>query len=461
MKNLHRPIYHLMPQTNWMNDPNGPVYYNGEYHLFYQYNPFGNKWGSIHWGHASSSDMVHWRHWPIALSPSPELGEEHCFSGCTVVNQGVPTVIYTSIGDGDRNALTGAQQWLAQSHDNMLTFVKSSANPIMTSELHGNMKITDWRDPFVFQDREAWFMVLGGMHNTHGCALLYRSDDLFTWQFMRILLEAPGETWECPNFFPLGDRYVLVYSPVGPVSYYVGTWQEDFSFVPSQSGLVDHSGMQGYYATNVFVDQEGRTIMWAWIPENARGDFNPECPYAGIQALPRVITLGYDDRLRMHPLPELTSLRNHHWQQQAVVLSSKEICSDIHGKALEILVKARCRAKSAVLYLRVLRSHDQNEETIIKYDFSQHEITIDRSNSSLSELPHAFNLSAKLIEYTDTLTLHVFIDHCVIEVFANYQESITTCVYPLSSDSVHVSMSASEGAMIDLESFDVWDMQQI
>ena len=90
--NLYRPIFHFMPEKNWMNDPNGVVFYKGEYHLFYQYNPNGDQWGTIHWGHAKSKDLVHWEHLPIALYPSNDKGELHCFSGCAVINDGEPTI---------------------------------------------------------------------------------------------------------------------------------------------------------------------------------------------------------------------------------------------------------------------------------------------------------------------------------------------------------------------------------
>jgi beta-fructofuranosidase len=89
-----RPSYHFLPEKNWMNDPNGPIHINGDYHLFYQYNPNGDEWGSIHWGHAKSKDLIHWEQMPIALHPSPERGEDHCFSGCSVIQDGRPVIIY-------------------------------------------------------------------------------------------------------------------------------------------------------------------------------------------------------------------------------------------------------------------------------------------------------------------------------------------------------------------------------
>src|ERR687893_1789285 len=99
----HRPRYHFLPPANWMNDPNGLIQWNGEYHLFYQHNPFGPLWGNMHWGHATSSDLVHWTHQPIALAPTPgSPDEDGCYSGCMVVNGGMPTIIYTGLHGHDQ-----------------------------------------------------------------------------------------------------------------------------------------------------------------------------------------------------------------------------------------------------------------------------------------------------------------------------------------------------------------------
>ena len=146
----YRPKYHFLPKANWMNDPNGPIFYKGEFHLFYQHNPYGEQWGNIHWGHAKSKDLVHWQHLPIALIPNHELGEEHCFSGCCVNNDGTPSIIYTSIGP-ERLPSTGAEQWMATSSDDMITWQKSPHNPLMTIDIHGDLDIREWRDPYIDQ----------------------------------------------------------------------------------------------------------------------------------------------------------------------------------------------------------------------------------------------------------------------------------------------------------------------
>src|SRR5439155_17724157 len=123
-----RPTFHFLGPANWMNDPNGPIFYGGYYHMFYQHNPYGDKWGHMHWGHARSKDLVHWEHLPIALWPSKTQGEEHCFSGCAALNaNGEPMIFYTSIGHPKPEC------WIALPEDkDLLRWKKFDGNPVLT-----------------------------------------------------------------------------------------------------------------------------------------------------------------------------------------------------------------------------------------------------------------------------------------------------------------------------------------
>lgn len=142
----YRPQFHLLPPAYWMNDPNGPIFYKGEYHMFYQHNPYSENHDDIHWGHAKSQDLVHWEHLPIALVPNED--ESGCWSGCCVNNNEIPTIIYTSVGP-NKPAKSGAEQWFATSFDDMITWQKHPKNPIMTLDLHDSLNIFDWRDPYI------------------------------------------------------------------------------------------------------------------------------------------------------------------------------------------------------------------------------------------------------------------------------------------------------------------------
>ena len=188
-KDPQRPVYHFLPLAFWMNDPNGPLLYQGEYHLFYQFNPFDDKWGNIHWGHAKSKDLVHWEHLPVALEPSKEKNETHCFSGDCVINEGTPTIIYTSIGP-NKLPKDGAEQWMALGDNGMANWTKFGENPIMTLDIHEGLNVEDWRDPFIWKEGEYWYAVLGGHlpKPIRPAVFLYKSDDLYNWQFLNPLI---------------------------------------------------------------------------------------------------------------------------------------------------------------------------------------------------------------------------------------------------------------------------------
>jgi hypothetical protein len=259
----HRPSYHFLPPRNWMNDPNGLIYWGGEYHLFYQHNPNGPFWGTMHWGHAVSPDLVRWRHLPIALAPTPGgPDKDGCFSGSAVDNDGVPALVYTGVSP--------EVQCVATSDDGMITWQKHPGNPVIAAPPEG-LDVTGFRDPFVWRENEEWRMVVGsGLRGVGGAALLYRSPDLIRWEYLQPLctgdIRETGEMWECPNFFPLGDRHVLIVSPVPlrKALYFVGRY-DGARFTPERHGVLDAGGH--YYASLSLVDAAGRRVIFGWLWE--------------------------------------------------------------------------------------------------------------------------------------------------------------------------------------------------
>lgn len=456
---LFTPIYHFRPPINWMNDPNGVIQFQDEYHLFYQYNPYKDTWGSIHWGHAKSKDLVHWEHLPIALKPSLELGEHHCFSGCAVIDQGVPKIFYTSIGIEDRNAQTGAQQWMAISDDGMLTWEKPTFNPILTKDLHGDLDIQEWRDPYIWKHNDNWYMVLSGKYNNKGCALLYSSPNLEDWEFVHILAKGSENLWECPNFFPLKDKYILIYSPNDIVRYLVGTWNSDLTFTVEHEGVIDHGGWEGFYAPNSLLDSKNRRIMWGWITENARGQLEVKPAWRGVQSIPRILTLE-DNKLKISPAPELEQLRDSHFKMKQINLNKGFTELPISGRALEI--HATITTTNSNFSLSVLRSKDGEEETIISFNIEEKTFTIDRTKSSKASQPHKWPLKAPLtLQQDGCIDIRVFIDHSVLEVFINEENCLTTRVYPTLIDSVGVGIFADEDHSLSINRLNIWTMKSI
>ena len=225
MVDHHRPTYHYLPPSNWMNDPNGLIQWRGQYHLFYQYNPNGAFHGTIHWGHAVSDDLVHWRDLPIALAPTPGgPDKDGVYSGCALDHDGVPTLMYTGV----RPQVQCIARPADPNDPDLVAWKKHPGNPVIPDSPEG-MEVEGFRDPFVWQEDDGWYCIVGsGIVGTGGNILLYRSQDLVHWEYLHELcrgeLAKTGRMWECPNFFPLGDKHVLLISPIPlrKVLYLVG-----------------------------------------------------------------------------------------------------------------------------------------------------------------------------------------------------------------------------------------------
>lgn len=332
-----RPVYHFHPPANWTNDPNGTIFYKGWHHLFYQLNPTAPRPGNQHWGHARSRDLVNWEHLPIALWPLRDRGERAIFSGGAVLGpDGRPRVFYTSIGHAS------PEQWIAVPEDDeLIRWNRPSINPILTVAAHGALSVSQWRDPFLFREGADTYMVCGGNVNDSrgggGSVQLYRATnaDLTAWQFHGVVFwyrDLAIYNVECPNLFPLDGKWVLLMSPQQPCEYFVG--ELDFrkpEFVPETHGVLDPGNS---YASNISVDDKGRTILWLW----GRTNTAPEKGWNGVMALPRLLSIGRDGFLRQQPAPEFESLRRAAVSLRAleVPVGSPRVLENVSGDCLEL-----------------------------------------------------------------------------------------------------------------------------
>jgi len=450
----HRPMYHFMPIANWMNDPNGLIQWKGIYHLFYQYNPAGVGFGSMHWGHACSRDLVHWAHLPIALAPTPGgPDKDGVWSGCAVNDHGVPTLVYTGVHP--------QVQCLATSDDEMIEWVKDPANPVIPGPPTG-LDATGFRDPCVWREGQQWYLILGsGARGVGGMILLYRSDDLRSWEYLGPLLEGrleeTGHNWECPNYVSLGARRLLIFSPepFRQAHYYVGT-QEAYRFLPERHGLLDHGGL--YYAPQAFTDQRGRCITFGWLLEGRTREAIAEAGWAGVQSLPRELTLGGDGDLEQRPVAELETLRRDHDHQCAIEWEGRKPLP-VAGDALELNVRILPR-KATVVGLELLASPDGQESTCLAYEPERQMLVLDTRRASQDAGAQGRLAEAPLVLQDDVLRLRVFVDHSVVEVFANDRVCLTGRAYPTSPDAQGVALICGGGTAV-LEGLDAWEMASI
>ncbi len=463
----HRPCFHFLPPANWLNDPNGLIQWNGEYHLFYQYNPHGPFHGTIHWGHAVSADLVHWRHLPIALAPDPGTADEDgCWSGVAIDDDGVPTLIYS----GNRN---GAQRaCLATSADGLLTWQKDAGNPVI-AEPPPDMHLVAYRDHSVWREDGVWYQLIGaGIESQGGTALLYRSADLREWEYLHPLLMGDvhrytpiwtGSMWECPDFFALDGRHVLSISVwdndhLHYSAAMVGSYR-DQRLVPEVEHKLDY-GDRYFYAPQSFSDAEGRRIMFGWVQEGRSAEAQLACGWSGVMSLPRVLTLGPDGRVGMQPAPELAALRAEHTHTPAIDIPAGQpvVVADVSGDTLELVVEL-VPARAGRCGIVVRRSSDGAEQTLITYDAALHQLIVDRTHASLDvATDRNLHVAPLTLRSDEPLRLHIFLDRSVLEVFANERISITSRIYPTRADSVGVALLAEHGEA-RLNVLDAWQMR--
>ncbi|KRF08032.1 sucrose-6-phosphate hydrolase [Paenibacillus sp. Soil766] len=462
----YRLGYHLMPPAGWMNDPNGLIYWNGEYHVFYQHYPFESKWGPMHWGHAKSKDLIHWEHLPIALAPSEdydsgETGGYGCWSGSAVDDNGVLTLVYTGHVDGRTPTEV---QCLATSTDGII-FSKSGANPVLGgAPEEGGF---GFRDPKVWQHDGQWYMVVGYGKDGLGKALMYTSSDLLTWRHLGIAAESNGmmgDMWECPDLFPLGDGddHVLIISPMnmgttktmyltGQLSYETGKF--DYRYAERLDYGFD------FYAPQTLVDGQGRRILLSWM--NIWGAQMPEQVdgWLGAFTLPRELTLAEDGTLRMQPVAELAALRKGRECVNRQVISADTMVPLINlgGDQLELIAVFNTKEsdEEAVFGVHVRCSEDGSEYTEVSYSVAEQTLRVDRTHAGSGEV----GVSEVQVEPMEdgSIKLHLFVDRSSLELFANNGvKTITNRIYP-NGGSLGVKLFARHGEAC-LESLDAWKL---
>lgn len=432
-----RPIYHLQTKAYWINDPNGPVYFNNEYHMFFQHNPFADKWGNMSWGHAVSRDMVYWKHLPIVLTPNPEsYDKDGVFSGCSVDDNGVMTIVYTGVNP--------EVQCIARSYDNGRSFYKYENNPVISQPPMENLE--GFRDPFVWREKNEWYCVIGsGIKGKGGTVLLYRSQNLIEWEYMQPICCGFGHMWECPNFFQIENKWALIVSPYGECKYTLGDYS-DFNFTHGEWHRMDFGGRAGFYAPNCLVDKNGRRILWGWIA----GPGSEGYAWNGMLTLPRLVTLGKDNSLAFSPLPELRALRQNNFHQEDIYIQNKTqyVLPRFLSRSCEIIAVFHPAGTSS-FGVDVLRSNDGSVKERILFDNVNLRVS---SGESYGDF--------QLLDGEQFVTLHIFVDFSVIEVYINDRVCLTRRVYPISSEHQGISLFA-EDRPVKVKSLDVWELGTI
>ena len=465
-----RPTYHFSPLYGWMNDPNGMVYKDGEYHLFYQHNPYGSKWGNMHWGHAISKDLINWEHRPDAITPDA-LGT--IFSGSAVVDTdntagfgaGAIVAIYTQ--NSDRQV-----QSIAYSTDNGRSFTKYENNPVLTSDAR------DFRDPKVFWHKETqrWIMLLAVGQEMQ----IFSSSNLKDWAFESSFGEgqgAHGGVWECPDLFELPvdgtneKKWVLLcnLNPGGPfggsaTQYFVGTFngKEFANESPSQTKWMDWG--KDHYAAVTWSDApDNRRIAIAWMSNWQYANDVPTSQYRSPNSVPRdlsLFTVDGETYLQSAPSPELLKLRDVSKKRSFKVNGTriiKDMIADNEGAyEIELTIENQY---ADVIGFRLY--NDKGEEVDMQYDMKEKKFSMDRRKSG----DVGFNENFPMLTWTaiesgkDELKLRLFVDKSSVEAFGDGGRFVmTNQVFP-SEPYTHIDFY-SKGGAYKVDSFVIYKLKK-
>ena len=432
-----RPVYHYTPPAQRMNDPNGPGWNGGYYHVFYQHMVFvgSGPATNVHWGHARSKDLVNWETLPFALYPEYHLGELSIFSGNLGYDFLNKPVQFTTAVFYTKNS--PRRIWLARpADDTWLHWNRTPASPpgLEPTSAPGN----DIKDPFPFSIGKRRFVVV-----TDKTIPVYEAikPDLSEWKAIGNI--DPGSA-ECPNFFELDGRYVYLASPHTPPRYHIGDFDSNTGrFSPQAEGYLNHSG--GFYATTAYKAPSGRMILHGIT----RGQ-KPGRGWTGALALPRILSIGPDGHPRQHPIPELKQLRHSPARiaKPITLKNDSRIIPALKGDVMEIIAKFK-NVDAGKFGLRIRRSDDGRR--FIPVYWAEGQLIVDKADSKLP--PCTYELDPE----TREITLHLFLDKGILDVATADGKRFESRIHYAPLEDLGVEIF-SEGGTAILQSLDAWQL---
>lgn len=461
-----KPAYHISPKSGLLNDPNGLIQFNNQYHIFYQWNPFACDHSQKFWGHYISDDLVHWREVSPALAPDRPYDASGCYSGSAFVHNDELYLFYTgNLKHGDNQQLRTSSQCLAKSK-NGIDFEKVGI--VIDGQPEGYT--AHFRDPKIWRSGSVWYAVLGGQTDSlQGQVLLYRSKNLTEWQFLGPVagshIEPFGEfgyMWECPDMFRLNQTWVMLASPQGlaPLGmkyqniyqsgYLTGSLDaEKAHFLASHFEELDR-GFE-FYAPQTFEDKQGRRIMLAWMGLPEEND-HPSIAYGWLHqmTLPRELTLR-GNKLYQMPVTELTALRQSHIHHQNIWLNGEISFPGVAGECYEL--RTVLSNIQACVSLK-LRSDGKQQYTLLHIDPINKIVTLDRNHSGSG---YGGVRQCQLDELT-SLELVIYMDRSSVEIFINQgAEAFSARIFPDSEATGISFMSESPCHLSSLDYFSLKD----
>ncbi|QDI91425.1 sucrose-6-phosphate hydrolase [Salicibibacter halophilus] len=459
-----RQTFHIQPPIGLLNDPNGFCFHSGQYHLFYQWFPFGPVHGLKHWYHVTSDDLVHWENQGVGMEPQKWFESHGAYSGSGIVHDDKLHLLYTGN--------TRDSEWKRHSYQCIAIMdkhgdIKKHTAPIIQGPPEGYTQ--HFRDPKVWQQGDSFYLVIGAQReNQTGCVLLYRSSNTFQWEFVGEVKTGKndfGFMWECPDYFELDGKGVLLFSPQGLEAqnyHYQNIYQSGFLIgtpIHLDDGFFEHGEFQeldagfDFYAQQTTLAPDGRRILIGWmgLPEIEYPTDRHQ--WAHCLTIPRELFIK-NGSLYQQPVREMEKLRRSHTAKFDTINNESKTYDSIYGQCYEL--KSEINIQTAATCGIKLRT-GQEEETVLYYDNDKKEIVLDRGKSG-ERFAEAYGFTRSKPLDVEALSLHIFVDVSSVEIFVNEGAYVFTArIFP-SRDSRGIAFFARNGR-IDLQ-VDHWSYEQ-
>ena len=470
-----RPAFHLSPRTGWMNDPNGFSCYQGKYHLFYQYYPYESKWGAMHWGHAVSDDLLHWKHLPAALAPDTPVDQDGCYSGSAVeLPDGRHLLMYTGVVEepGQPNGCKTNLQTQCIAIGDGVDYEKYPGNPVLTdADIPEGSSKFDFRDPKLWREEDGTYRCVVGSRPADGSGqlLYYSSEDAIHWKFESILAQNKnrfGLMWECPDFFELDGKHVILTSPQDMLpsgfEYHNGNGTlcligdfdaESKTFIEQHDQAIDY-GID-FYAAQTVLAPDGRRIMIAWMQNwDTLAIASLKAPWFGQMTLPRELSIK-DGRLYQWPVRELDALRSGYVSYEDVDFEGELTLDGIKGRKVDVTITLRPGDENQI-YKKFAVWFGQNDtyHTAISFRPSESILKIDRKFSG-SRRAIIHQRRCEVPQNNGNLTFRMILDRFSAEVFVNHGEQTLSATMYNDQSADGFKFFAAGKISMDIEKYDL------
>ena len=460
------PRFHVTGGIGWINDPNGFSLYRGEYHLFYQYNPYDIHWDTMHWGHVKTRDFIRWERLPCALAPDQSYDKDGCFSGSAVeLRDGRHLLIYTGVSktdDGDE------YQTQCLAFGDGTEYEKYAQNPVIGTELlpEGGSHV-HFRDPKIWQDGDRFFVVAGNLSaDGSGEVLLFESDDVLNWRRVGTVAASQnrlGRMWECPDLFKLDGKDVLLVSPQemcteGMEFLYgnttlclIGKLNEDGSLTRETEQTIDY-GLD-FYAPQTTLTADGRRVMIAWMQYWNSVEIRPvkDLPFFGQMTLPRELNVK-NGRLIQNPVRELETYRSGKVAYQNMTVNGRTEFPDVKGRCVDLTVSIRPDGSSVYKSFTVNIAEGNGYAATVCFSSETGTVLVDRSRAGWPDKV----LNQREFAVRDRegeIKLRFILDRYSFELFVNDGEQAASFAIFSPEEADGISFETQGEAVVDIEQY--------